>query len=232
MHEDIWAGVRFKIRNAEYFLDQMSKALIPTEGPPAVFAALHVGSNVDHQWQQKFFANLDAFLAMARSAPEIIRCCFGYDDSKPMKDWWNALCADEQRRRKEFSAEFKTAFEAYKEHPLSQARNISFHRQGYPNAEVAVVGRFNVLPLTGTPVNPASMFEVPVIGMLGDDAEKFAGILAPQPHQISWPDFKIDDNPLFEECRVYLRSATELVKTAEVISVQVHGASQLTSPPS
>ena len=134
--------------------------------------------------------------------------------------------------RKEFSAEFKTAFEAYKEHPLSQARNISFHRQGCPNAEVAVVGRFNVLPLTGTAVNPAPMYEAPFIGTRGDDADKFAGTMPPQAHRPSWPDFKIDGRPLFDECRAYLQSAEGLAADAEKISTNVHGASPLTTPPS
>jgi hypothetical protein len=81
----LWAGVDRKIEHAGYFLEQMQHSLErPRNARTARLEA--AGAIVDTQWQLSFYANLDAFLAMARSVPEIIQWHFG-DDRGHNRNW-------------------------------------------------------------------------------------------------------------------------------------------------
>ena len=81
----LWAGVDLKVSYAGFFLGQMTSALQPQRTQTTV--ALE-GTIVGNLWQQSFYPNFDAFLAMTRSIPEVIKCCFGKDpqaDSMPCR---------------------------------------------------------------------------------------------------------------------------------------------------
>src|SRR5215472_12857307 len=88
MHENLWAGVGLKVEHAGFFLRQMQAALDRLRGQrPAMLEA--AGATVDIQWQPAFYANLDAFLVMARRVPEVINSCFGKDTAnKEMRNWF------------------------------------------------------------------------------------------------------------------------------------------------
>src|SRR5882672_5777776 len=100
------------------------------------------GAIIGTQWQAAFYAYLDAFLAMSRSVPEVITCCFGEDRSIAMKSWFKGLDAAEQSRRRAFSAQFETGYSTFRALPLSTARNITLHRTGHPPVEVRITGLF------------------------------------------------------------------------------------------
>jgi hypothetical protein len=88
MHEELWAGVDLKFEHAGFFLGKMQESL---ERPRGARVAMLEASGVivDTQWQRAFYANLDAFLVMARSVPEVINSCFGKDTAtKEMRDWF------------------------------------------------------------------------------------------------------------------------------------------------
>jgi hypothetical protein len=230
MHEDLWAGVDLKQGYAEFFLHEMTRSLQPPEGAAALEGA---GAIVDTQWQQSFYPRLDAFLAMARSIPEIIQACFGEDlGSKPMKLWSDALEPDERTRRQKFSAGFKPCYETFRQHPLSNARNISFHRTGYSDVQVSITGRFGVNHV-GSPVKAVPTAESRPISDIGDTpVGVWAATQAPQPIRPRWTDFTLDGKPLFDECRTYLELAKQLVEQARGICLAVHETAKLAIPPS
>jgi hypothetical protein len=76
---DPWGGVDLKVRHAKFFLDEMARSLQPPERTPTNVTQQSAGAMIDTSWQHSFYAYLDAFLAMARSIPEVINCCFGED---------------------------------------------------------------------------------------------------------------------------------------------------------
>ena len=230
MHEDLRAGVDVKQGYAEFFLEEMTRSLQPPKGAAVLEAA---GAIVDTQWQRSFYPNLDAFLAMARSIPEIIQACFGADlGSRPMKLWFGALPPDARTRRKKFSAGFKPCYDKFRQHPLSNARNISFHRTGYPDVQVSITGRFGVNHI-GSPVKPVPTAESRPVSDIGDrPVGVWAATQAPLPIRPSWTDFTLDGKPLFEECRAYLELAKQLIDQARDICTRVHGTDSLTTLPS
>jgi hypothetical protein len=219
MNEDLWAGVHLKAEYAKFFLQKMSDTLQPPRFSNAIVL-----------WEQSFYPNLDAFLAMARSIPEIIQCCFGKDGSHKMKRWFNALSHGEQLRRKEFANNFCASYKVFSDHALSTARNISFHRTGHPPVEVRITGRFGVTHV-GDPVKRVPMAESRDFGDPGDNhALLWAATQPPFPVLPMWRDFTIGGKPLFAECKDYLELAEELVAEARVLSERVHGTEILTSP--
>jgi hypothetical protein len=221
---DPWAGVDLKVRHAAFFLGEMSGSLQPR---PMSLAQQSTGAVIDTAWQRSFYAYLDAFLAIARSIPEIINYCFGEDKIKPIE----GADQEEKTRRKAFSDQFELHHKKFREHPLSNERNISFHRAGYPSVEVTIAGRFG-LEHIGSPVKPVPSAESPRFGDPGNDpALQWAATQAPFPVQPMWSDFTIDGKPLFVECRTYLTIAQQLADHARSISQRVHGSSSLTPPP-
>jgi hypothetical protein len=229
MHEDLWAGVDVKQGYAEFFLEEMTRSLQPPKGAAVLEAT---GAIVDTQWQRSLYPNLDAFLAMTRSIPEIIQSCFGADlGSKPMKLWFGALSRDEKTRRQKFSAGFNPSYETFRQHPLSNARNISFHRTGYPDVEVSIAGRFGVNHI-GSPVKSVPTAESRPVSDIGDmPVGVWAATQAPQPVRPRWTDFTLGGKPLFDECRAYLELAKQLVDQARRICLSVHRTDSLTTPP-
>jgi hypothetical protein len=182
---------------------------------------------MDTLWQNSFYAYLDAFLAMARSVPEVISACFGADrGSSEMKRWFDGLDAAEQTRRRRFAENFKAAHMTFRELPLSTARNISLHRSGVTPVEVKITGRFGVA-YTGTPIKRLPSSEIRQL----DDPE-FQWLVKPVPLRPGWQDFEIDGTSLFDACKAYIQAAQQLIEDARKISQDVHGRDPLTPPPS
>src|SRR5262249_36507278 len=98
--------------------------------------------------------------------------------------------------------------------PLSEQRNISFHRTGYPDVEVKITGRFGIDHI-GTPVKAVPSGESRLLDDIGDDpAQMFEATQPLLPIQPKWSDFTVDGKPLFVECKSYLDSANQLVARA------------------
>ncbi|RZI42394.1 hypothetical protein EGT07_14380 [Herbaspirillum sp. HC18] len=223
----MWDGVDFKFDNASLFYDNMVRSLQPAiQGRTSVVLVSSPGTAIGTQWQRELYANFDAFLAMARSVPEIINFCFGKDAScdnkkNPMHGWFNSLDATERTRRTDFSSDFKNAgYDSFKQLSLSNARNITLHRQGYPAATFTISGHFGVV--SGTPVNHVPETHAPA----GSSPNQQLLPLQPTP-----ADFTIDGKPLFDECKAYLRDVGKLVKEAREIFSRVHGSAMVTPPP-
>jgi hypothetical protein len=219
----MWAGVDLKSSHATFFLLQMSKAIEPPEQTAWTVALQSSGAIIGNLWQQSFYANFDAFLGAARSIPEIIQCCFGHDRSLQMKSWFGSLDQAEQDRRKKFSDEFNSDYSTFIGHALTNARNISFHRTGYPSAEVKITSHFGVV-YTGSPTEAVPTAVSPP----NHPGPPFRSINLPL--EPRWTDFTIDDKPLFEECQAYLKLAGELRTKAADICQEVHGNESLTFP--
>jgi len=231
MHDELWAGAELKVSHAEFYLEQMASALQPP-GRTAMNAAIQsTGAIIDPRWQRAFYAHLDAFLAMARSVPEVIECCFGNDRVISGKPWYGTLAPDEQSRRQTFSTQFAASRNAFSNHPLTSARNIGLHRTGAAPVEVEITGRFGVSHV-GSPVKRIPIAESPHISACNDPALQFAATQSPTLVQPAWQDFSIDGKPLFAECRAYLELAKDALGQARIIAKNVHDRAILTPPPS
>jgi hypothetical protein len=123
MHDELWAGVGSKLQNAEFHLQRMEQSLLPPERTGYNVALQAAGAIIDTGWHRAFYAHLDAFLSGARSVPEMVRCCFGEDDRAPtrMKNWFNGLGPAEQNRRRQFTAQFKPAYDNFRALDLGEA---------------------------------------------------------------------------------------------------------------
>jgi hypothetical protein len=220
---DLWSGADLKVQSAGFFLSEMSRSLQPPEQTAINVVLESSGAIVGNLWEQSFYPRLDAFLAMARSVPEVIESCFGADRVLMKTWWWNTLTSDEKKRRRRFSRQFRRKCKAFRRHALSKARNISFHRDGYVSVEVRITGLFGV-EYIGNPVR-----SVPI-------AERHPNNPGPPFRQIAlpirpmWSDFTIDGKPLFSECQAYLQLAIDLRAKADAICQQVHGNDTLTRP--
>jgi hypothetical protein len=69
------------------------------------------------------------------------------------------LTPDERSRRTLFSREFNANYERFRQLALSNARNISLHRAGYPTSvQVHIIGLFGVA-YSGNPVERVPLTE-------------------------------------------------------------------------
>jgi hypothetical protein len=234
MHDHLWAGVGRKLEEAHSILADMPKSLQPPERTHMTVVLESAGAILGSDWQSSFYSLVGTFLAKVRSAPSIIEACFGADRvSQQMKDWWDRLPPDEQRRRQAFSAQFRADREVFRNHYLTTERDVTEHRLGFPNIEGKVGGPFGQVH-TATPINRIPDAESrplePDIG--NDQALQWAATLPPRPVQPRWDQFTINGKPLFPECQDYLTLAQQLVEKARAISQSVHGANHLTTPPS
>jgi hypothetical protein len=146
MHDELWAGIDPRLRNARKTLDDMRKVFQPaqpTHWRVVQESAVAIVGGPD--WQQSFYQMIARLLAEVRAVPWIIEASFGEDRKNAvMSAWWaNELLPDEQQRRKTFSAQFKTHRAAIDTHPLtSEARDVAEHRRGFPEIEGRVIGPF------------------------------------------------------------------------------------------
>jgi hypothetical protein len=224
MHDELWAGVEFKLQSADLHLRNMGQSLQPPARTGHNVAIQSMGTIIDTRWQISFYAYVDAFLSATRSVPEVIKCCFGYDANSVMAQWFNRLSAEEQARRKEFSRQFKLDYEKFCRLPLGTARHISQHRTGYAPVSVKISTLLGVT-YTGGPITlvPASETRhIPVA--------ELQFLAKPSPIQPTWTDFTLDGEGLFPACRAYIGSARDLVVEARQTAAQVHGHKALTPP--
>jgi hypothetical protein len=223
--DELWAGIDLKLDNASFHFERMSEALQPPKQDAYTITLESSDALVGGNWHRAFYAHLDAFLSMARSVPELIRCCFGMDDSaKKMREWFDTLDHDEQKHRREFGDRFKADYDAFRALPLGTARHISEHRTGFAPVTVTVTGRFG-LTYSGNPAKPIPISESrempPELGWMQKH----------MPVRPMWTDFKIDGESLFAVCDDYLRRARALVGDARILAEKVHGNRKLTCPP-
>src|SRR5258708_426560 len=144
MDEKLWTGVGLKIEYARFHLQRMGQALEPPERTQWNVAIEASGAIIDTGWQRSFYAHFDAFLSATRSVAEIINCCFGVDEHRAMKAWFDQLPAEEQVRRREFWKQFQVQYDRFCGSPLGAARRISEHRTGYAPVTVTISGMFGV----------------------------------------------------------------------------------------
>ena len=165
---------------------EMGQDIVPPHlNSPHLAAIVSTGVIVDHPWQRRFYHHLDAFLAMSRSVPEIIRCCFGVDPM--MRAWLSGLKPPEQTRRRAFQAQLRPLSQTFTTMPLSGARNISLHRTGVPPVEVHVIGRWG--PYSGGPLTSIPQSEILPTVAGNDPALQWAATQPPQPVQPGASDF-------------------------------------------
>jgi hypothetical protein len=187
-------------------------------------------------WQTKFYPLVARFLAEVRTVPWVIEASFGEDcGNSVMKAWWATLPPDEQQRRSTFSAQFKTHRAAIDTHPLTTERNIAEHRLGIPESEGKVVGPFGQIH-TATPTKRIPDAECRPLdpNIANDPGAQWAATLPSQPIRPKPEQFTITSakRPLFPECEAYIALVEQAVGQARVISQSVHGANNLTTPPS
>jgi hypothetical protein len=237
-HGDLWSAVEHKLAGAEFFFREMGRDIVPPYlNDPRLAAIAATGVIVGNPWQQKFYHHFDAFLTMARSIPEIIRCCFGIDPDGRMRSWIAGLNPSEVTRRQTFQAQFDPLSRTFTALPLSGARNITLHRTGVPPVEVHVIGRWGAYiggPLTAIPQSEL----LPVVAG-NDPALLWAATEPPQPVQPQPADFSLliptgssaSRVDLFPECRSFLHASRKLITDAQKIAHAVHGSQPLTVPP-
>ena len=224
-HHKLWAGVEFKLANARFHLERMTRSLGPPENTCWSAALESSGAVIDTGWQRAFYAHLDAFLSASRSVAGVINCCFGRDTNFRMKDWFDKLPKDEQERRGRFSRCFQLSCKCFANLPMSIARHISEHRTGYPNVTVAIPGMFGEM-YTGSPTDWIPISETPKI----DDPD-LAFLAKPRPPYPMPDSFKMEDgSDLFGGCRAYVQHAQDLMTVARGIAERVHGNEDLTLP--
>jgi hypothetical protein len=236
MHEDLRANVDRKVQEAHRAYEQMEKALRSSERTQMSAALEAAGAIVDSRWQESFWPAVGDFLAKVRSVPWIIEACFGYDYHSPqMKAWLDSLPADERQRRKGFSSQFADDQKAFRQHHLTNERDVTVHRLGFPDVKVGVVGPFGQVH-TATPTTHIPTVESrPLEANMGEDpALQWAATQPPRPVRTPRPDqFTVGagGKPLFAECRAYLELAQQLAEKARGISTNVHGTGHLSTPP-
>lgn len=235
-HDDLWSAVEHKLAGAEFFFREMGRDIVPPYlNNPQLAAIAATGTIVGNPWQEKFYHHLDAFLAMARSIPEIIRCCFGID--RRMRTWISSLDFSEATRRQTFQTQFEPLSRTFTALPLSGARNVTLHRAGVPPVEVQVIGRWGTY--TGGPLTAIPQSELLHIVAVNDPALQWAATEPPQPVQPRPADFSLliptgssaSRVELFPECRRFLDAARRLVTDAQQIALAVHGSQPLTPAP-
>jgi hypothetical protein len=235
-HENLWSAVEHKLSGAEFFLKQMGRDIVPPSlNSPHLAAIASTGVIVSHPWQERFYYHLDAFLAMARSVPEIIQCCFGVD--RLMRRWLARLTTSEVTRRRTFQKQFEPLSQTFAAKPLTRARNVTLHRTGVPPTEVHVVGRWD--SYSGGPLAAIPQSEILPIVAGNDPALQWAATEPAQPVQPTANDFWLLMPPgsstskvqLFPECQAFLDAARTLISDAKKIAAAIHGSDPLTAPP-
>lgn len=234
MHDDLWQGVDFKLAEAEFFLDRMGTVLIPPRASDPTWHPAYSSNGA--RWQPDFYFYLDAFIAAARSIPDVVQKCFGWDPHSK-SDWPEALDDDEKLRRDAFQAEFGKHYLAFHRQALSRVRVGTFHWRGMPCVQ-AKAKSFGGEEYAGSPARqiPAA---APRRFPPGTDPAFIAIFSDPLPVEPSWQDFTLEmprddgtteSSPLFSACKAYLESARQLVNESRELCGRIHGASTLTPP--
>ena len=241
-HDDFWSAIHRRVAAAEFFLNEMSKDILPpwesAPHQPQLAARRMTGVALSHPWQERFYPHFDAFLAMTRSVPEIIRCLFGIDTFPALKSWRARLDPAELARRKAFQSQFGAAYKSFATMPLSDTRNVTLHRTGVAPVEVRVIGRWGSV-YVGTPVQRIPLTESLPISSGNDSALLWLAMQPPPQIELKPTDFSLvitgggpgSNLALFPECQKFLEAARRLVGDAQRISQAAHGSNPVTPPP-
>ena len=114
-------------------------------------------------------------------------------------EWFGQFPVGEQTRRKTFSKRFRKARGKISKQHLTNERNISEHRLGYPGVEGKVIGPFGVehtarlAPVKGVPTAESRRFDNPA----DEPGLPLAAAQPPQPVQPRWDQFTIGGKLLF-----------------------------------
>jgi hypothetical protein len=233
MHDHQWAAVDRKLEEAQQCYEEMGRSLAPPESTHMNVALQAAGVILDTRWQDSFYRHVGTFLHKVRSVPSIIEARFGADCSRPMKRWFDSLPPDERRRRQTFSDQFRGDREAFRQHPLTNERDVTEHRLGFPNIEGKIDGPFGKVH-TASPTSRIPTAECRPLepNINNDPALQWAATLPPRPIQPRWDQFTINGRPLFAECQAYLQLARDVRERAGKICDVVHGGKALSTPPS
>jgi len=235
MHDEKWAGVAFKLDEAQFFLERMSKVLAPTRLDTS---RRHPANVIEMtKWQPDFYYYLDAFVGAARSVPDVIQKCFGWDE-RSSGSWVQPLDKAEIERRKKFQKKFTTIYSAFHRETLSRVRTGLFHWLGVPPVHTRVRVRFGQEYTRG----PLDLIPSAACREFPPEVAENVPVSAFQslPVEPSWQEFTLEipqpnapprSIPLFEECKRYKEAAKDLMSKAKEISDRVHGAEPLTAPP-
>ena len=224
---DFWPAVDTKLEHAFYFYVQMTRVFDRDRSAYVGYSSASPTITITN-WQTRLFANLDAFLAMTRSVPDIIQASFGWD--RVLEAWLKTLGPNEQKRRQDFAAQFKPTLEAFKQLPLSRARNSTLHRRGETGTEVTIITWFGV-SYSGSALKriPSTVTRPVPDGV--DPATLAPGFSQPIAVEPMWQDFTFEGRLLFDEIRSYRDEADKLRADAWRIAQAVHGTQALTDPP-
>jgi len=139
----MWGGVEGKLHGAAQHWVQMGQVLYPPRHTGCMAAMEAQGVIIGGNWQHSLYIHVNGFLTATRSVPWIIEACFGADTRhQVMRAWFKNLPAAEQARRQAFSDQFKPLRGTFDALPLTDARDQSLHRAGFPPVEVTVRGNF------------------------------------------------------------------------------------------
>ncbi len=229
MHEELWQGIEFKLAEAEFFLGRMGKVLLPPRWQPGYSPAAAA-------WQPDFYFYLDAFIGAARSIPDIVQKCFGWDPHSK-GEWPTPLACDEIDRRKNFQAGFAGSYRTFHRQPLSRVRVGTFHWLGTPSVQTNAKA-FCGQDYTGRPgqlIPSAACRQYPA----GTDPGIITILSKALPVEPSSQHFTLEipqndgtaeSSPLFPACKSYLTSAQQLVNESKALCELVHGSLPLTPP--
>jgi hypothetical protein len=111
------------------------------------------------------------------------------------------------------------AHKTFGKHAFSSARNVSFHRTGYPLVEAKITGLLGVTYI-GSPVESVPVAESPRVPAGDDPALLFAATQSPTPVQPTWQNFTLDGKPLFAECQAaaYGKSSAAMLARSSVLA--------------
>lgn len=236
---NLWDGVSFKLDMAQFYLGEMRNDLVPAIAEREY--SYYQTSSVPpmNRWAPKFYYHLDAFLAATRSVDLVITTTFGVDTNNKMRSWIDTLPTHEKDTRTAFQSQYDVIAAAFRDHLLTHIRNVSIHRSGTPQVEVAVLGRWGE-HYRGGPAKSLPTFEQaqrpaednpdhPLNWM-----QPLSFAIEPGPDEFVvqevLPGGSSRDHPLFASCEAYLTSAAQLVANAKSLAARVH-THPVTPPP-
>jgi hypothetical protein len=234
VYEHLWLGVDARIAEAHHACGEMYRSLQQPPEHRHWNVALMAGAVFHSPWQDHFYGHVSTFLAKVRSVPSIIEACFGADRGSPeMRDWLKGVPPDELCRREAFSDKFRADRQTFRDHHLTNERDVSEHRRGFPNIEATVVGPFGTeyvaRPDRRIPTSECRPLEPDIDG---DSGKMWAATLPPRPIDPPRPDqWTVKGRPLFDECRAYLQLAQDIRVRAQVICDAEHAGRHLSAPP-
>lgn len=230
---DVMRAVDTKMEHARFFWNRMCEIFDPPR-PTQAEVARHAMNMASWQrmpnWQWRLYANLDAFLPIARSVPDVAQTLLGVDQRMPadMRRWFDGLPPDEQMRRRSFQAQFQPIFDQFRDLPLSKARNATVHRTGEAGVTVRITSWFGVLYEGSATEHVPETVTRPVPAGAALPPGVYSQPITLEPR---WTDFYFDGRLLFDELRTYFQEVSVVTEAARRIALAVHGTDNLTYPP-